>query len=56
MQHPTKDSSEWAADHAECEKIVRESIRESPDAYDIKDEVILIRKCMQQKGWKLKQQ
>jgi hypothetical protein len=54
MYHPTKNRSQWAADHAECEKMVRESIREAPDAYDYKDEHRLIRKCMQKKGWRFK--
>ena len=50
-QHPTKPQSEWGKDHAECERMVRESIRETPDTYGVSDEIILIRNCMKRKGW-----
>ena len=51
-QHPTKPQSEWGRDHAECERMVHESIREAPDAvYDVSTEIILIRNCMKHKGW-----
>ncbi len=50
--HPTKPRSAWSPDHAECERIVRESIREAPDAYGVHNEITLIRKCMKKKGWK----
>jgi len=52
LHHPTKSGAERTADHEDCEQQVRASIRESEDAYDVKDEVILIRKCMDMKGWK----
>jgi hypothetical protein len=51
LQHPTKPRSEWANDHAECEKEVREFIRFSPDAYDVLDEMNMIKRCMKEKGW-----
>ena len=50
-QHPVKPHSEWGKDHAECERMVRESIREAPDAYGLSNEIVLIRKCMKHKGW-----
>jgi len=50
-QHPTKSRSEWGKDHAECERLVRESIRESPDTYGLDNEIVLIKKCMKLKGW-----
>ncbi len=50
-QHSTKPQSEWGKDHAECERMVRESIREAPDTYGLSNEIVLIRKCMKLKGW-----
>lgn len=50
-QHPTKPRSEWANDHALCEKEVREYIRSSPEAYDVLDEMNMIKRCMKEKGW-----
>lgn len=50
--HPTKIRSEWGPDHSDCERIVRESIREAPDAYSAIDELKLIKTCMKKKGWK----
>jgi hypothetical protein len=49
--HPTKNEREWTIDHQACERSVRESIREDPDTYDNFDEMRLIRRCMQKKGW-----
>ncbi len=49
--HPTKSEREWAADHKACEQWVREGIREDPDVYDNLDEMKMIKRCMQQKGW-----
>ena len=51
LQHPTKPRSEWANDHAECEKETREYIRSSPDAYGVVDEMNMIKGCMKRKGW-----
>ncbi len=50
-QHPTKPESEWGKDHLECERLVRDSIREAPSTYDVSDEIVLIRNCMKHKGW-----
>jgi hypothetical protein len=50
--HPTKSQREWTSDHAACEKSVREEIRVDPDTYDNFDEMRMIRKCMQDKGWR----
>jgi hypothetical protein len=50
-QHPTKPRSAWGQDHAKCEQLVRESIREAPDAYDAFDEQKLIKTCMKKMGW-----
>jgi hypothetical protein len=52
--HPSKDRSEWAKDHAECEEIIRGGVRENPQSYDTMDEVKLIRSCMEKKGWRNK--
>jgi hypothetical protein len=52
--HPSKDKSEWGRDHAECEQIIRDGIRENPESYDVVDEVKLIRSCMAKKGWRNK--
>jgi hypothetical protein len=52
LKHPTKPRSEWGKDHAECERWVRESIRENPDTYSAMDEMVLIKTCMKKKGWK----
>lgn len=51
FQHPTKPRSEMANDHAECEKEIRKYIRSSPDAYDVLDEMNMIKRCMKEKGW-----
>jgi hypothetical protein len=51
LQHPTKPRSEWANDHAECEKEARGYIRSSPDAYGVVDEMNMIKGCMKRKGW-----
>jgi len=52
--HPNKDQSEWGRDHAECEEIIRAGVRDSPETYDVVDEVKLIRSCMEKKGWRKK--
>ena len=52
--HPSKDRSEWSKDHDACEQIIREGIRENPQSYDTLDEVVLIKSCMQKKGWRKK--
>ena len=52
--HPSKDRAQWTKDHEECESIIREGIREHPDAYDTLDEMKLIKSCMQKKGWRNK--
>lgn len=49
--HPEKSDREWAIDHEDCEKRVREDIRDEPDTYDAFDEMRLIRQCMKEKGW-----
>ena len=49
--HPDKSDRQWAADNADCEKSVREGVRDEPYAYDMFDEMRLIRRCMQEKGW-----
>jgi hypothetical protein len=51
LKHPTKPRSEWASDHAECEKETREYIRSSPDTYSVVDEMNMIKRCMKEKGW-----
>jgi hypothetical protein len=50
-QHPTKPRSAWGQDHAKCEQLVRESIREAPDAYGAINEHKLIKTCMKKMGW-----
>ena len=52
--NPSKEKSEWGKDHAECEKIIRDGIRDNPQSYDTLDEVKLIRSCMEKKGWRKK--
>jgi len=52
--HPSKDSSEWGKDHAECEKIIRDGVRANPQSYDTMDEMKLIKSCMEKKGWRNK--
>jgi hypothetical protein len=54
MEHPTKPSSQWAADHAECEREIRHFILDSSDRFDIQDEMTMIRKCMRDNGWRIK--
>jgi hypothetical protein len=61
--HPTKPRSEWANDHRDCERQVRDIIREDPDLYDRGDynnqydmnihteEQRMIKACMRRKGW-----
>jgi hypothetical protein len=60
--HPTKPRSEWAKDHRECEREVRDIIRDDPDMYDVgfdrgyeisyrTEEQRMIKMCMQRKGW-----
>ena len=51
-RHPTKDRSEWGKDHAACEQIIRQGVRENPESYDTLDEMKLIKSCMQKKGWR----
>jgi hypothetical protein len=52
FRHPTKSPHEWSADHAQCEQMVRESLRNTPDANDPMFEIRLINTCMQKKGWR----
>ena len=52
--HPSKERSEWGKDHAECERIIRDGVREDPQSYDTLDEMKLIKNCMQKKGWRHK--
>ena len=60
--HPTKPRSEWAKDHKDCERKVRDITREDPDLYgeDVdqqfitnnrSDEQRMIKECMRRKGW-----
>jgi hypothetical protein len=61
--HPTKPRSEWANDHRDCERQVRDIIREEPDLYDggnynnqfdmnyHSEEQRMIKECMRRKGW-----
>lgn len=49
--HPTKPQSEWAKDHADCERLVRKTLREAPDPSSYGDEMLLIKECMKKKGW-----
>jgi len=60
--HPTKPRSEWAKDHRDCERQVRDIVREDPDIYgeDIdrnfvinyhSEEQRMIKECMRRKGW-----
>ena len=60
--HPTKPRSEWAKDHKDCERKVRDITREDPDLYDEdidqqfitnnrSDEQRMIKACMRRKGW-----
>ncbi|MCF8069403.1 MAG: hypothetical protein K9L30_12540 [Desulfobacterales bacterium] len=51
-KHPTKPDSQWAVDHADCEKQIREIIREKPELYSPIDEVTMIKECMKKKGWR----
>jgi hypothetical protein len=65
--HPTKPRSEWAKDHRDCERQVRDIVREDPDLYDSGDydnqmvinyhseEQRMIKECMRRKGWTAKQ-
>jgi len=64
--HPTKPRSEWAKAHRDCERQVRDIIREEPDLYgeDIDQQLItnnrseeqrMIKECMRRKGWTSKQ-
>lgn len=50
--HPTKSDRQWASDHSDCEKWVRDLIRDEPDIYDNLDEMKMIKSCMKQKGWR----
>jgi len=52
--HPSKDRSEWGKDHAECEEIIRQGVRDNPQSYDTLDEMKLIKSCMGKKGWRNK--
>ena len=49
--HPEKSDREWTIDHEDCEKSVRDEIRDEPYAYDNFDEMRMINQCMQKKGW-----
>ena len=49
--HPEKSERDWTIDHQACETYVREGIRAEPDTYDKSDEMRLIRRWMQEKGW-----
>ena len=60
--HPTKPRSEWANDHKDCERRVRDIVREDPDMYGDEfdrnffinyhsEEQRLIKECMRRKGW-----
>lgn len=60
--HPTKPRSEWAKDHKDCERKVRDITREDPDLYgedpdqqfitnNRSDEQRMIKECMRRKGW-----
>lgn len=50
--HPTKTEREWTIDHQACEMSVRADIRSDPDTYDAMDEMKMIKRCMQEKGWR----
>jgi len=52
--HQSKDRSEWGKDHAECEEIIRQGVRDNPQSYDTLDEMKLIKSCMGKKGWRNK--
>mgnify|MGYP001556063743 CR=1 FL=1 len=52
FQHPTKSWEEWNDDKAHCERIVRESLRDTTDASDPMFEVRLVNTCMEKKGWR----
>ncbi|MDJ0784542.1 MAG: hypothetical protein QNJ22_21445 [Desulfosarcinaceae bacterium] len=52
FRHPTKSPDQWRADHAACEQMVRESLRNTPDASDPMFEIRLINTCMEKKGWR----
>lgn len=52
--HPSKERSEWGKDHAECEQIIRDGVRDNPASYDTLDEMKLIKSCMRKKGWRNK--
>lgn len=60
--HPTKPRSEWAKDHRDCERRVRDIAREEPDLYgedidrefftnNYSEEQRMIKECMRRKGW-----
>ncbi len=62
--HPTKPRSEWANDHKDCERRVRDIVREDPDIYDgdmdmgrdfvvnhRSEEQRMVKECMRRKGW-----
>jgi hypothetical protein len=60
--HPTKPRSEWANDHKDCERKVRDIVREEPDIYGENEdrsyimnyhseEQRMIKECMRRKGW-----
>jgi hypothetical protein len=50
-KNSSKPQSQWGADHAECEQSIRKGLSEMPEAYDVTDEMRLIKICMQKKGW-----
>jgi outer membrane lipopolysaccharide assembly protein LptE/RlpB len=52
FQHPTKSPNQWSDDHAQCEKMVRDALRNSSDANDPMFEARLINTCMKKKGWR----
>jgi len=63
--HPTKPRSAWAKDHRECERQIRDIVREDPDMYDVytdrehminyrSDEQRMTKECMRRKGWTTK--
>ena len=60
--HPTKPRSEWGNDHRDCERKVRDIVREDPAMYDVEidrdfapnyrsGEQRMIKECMRRKGW-----
>lgn len=52
FQHPTKSPREWSDDHAQCEQLVRDALRNTADTNDPMFEIRLINTCMQKKGWR----